>query len=451
MNKKLISFLSTLLLSLSVPLVPANAAVKAGGACKKAGIISVASGKTYTCVRSGNKLIWNKGVIAPVRKPSISPASSLLDPNICKLQKPKNLPMDDGPGGSVGFPRNSESMVSLGNRKGLVLYVEFPDVSATSALRSSWEKSSIPTAEKLFKESSYGKFNLRIETSKVIYKLTKLSTYYNLIEAPTGGPVPNAPRPKLDEVIHDVMTLADPDVDLSQYSFVTVASPDSETLSLGGATGLGPNLKVFDGVTFTNASFQALNGLTPVTKKYKTLNFSHDIGHLLGLMHPYPDMSPVHGAWDIMWNFAYQNDFLGWNKWKLNWITDEQISCLDMSFTNEVVQLISPVGTISSDKKIVIIKIDTTNALAIEVRRKSTFDNLKSSDEGVIVYKVDTTKPQPQGPFTIISNPSKVINCENFTCVLGTMKPGEITKTSGLEIKVIQSNSEGDYVSIKKS
>ena len=451
MNKKLIAFLSILSLFLSSPLIQANAAVKAGAKCNKAGITSVVSGKTFTCVRSGNKLIWNKGVIAPVRKPSISPASSLLDPNICKLQKPKNLPMDDGPGGSVGFPRNSESMVSLGNRKGLVLYVEFPDVSATSALRSSWEKSSIPTAEKLFKESSYGKFNLRIETSKVIYKLTKLSTYYNLIEAPTGGPVPNAPRPKLDEVIHDVMTLADPDVDFSQYSFVTVASPDSETLSLGGATGLGPNLKVFDGVTFTNASFQALNGLTPVTKKYKTLNFSHDIGHLLGLMHPYPDMSPVHGAWDIMWNFAYQNDFLGWNKWKLNWITDEQISCLDMSFTNEVVQLISPVGTISSDKKIVIIKIDTTNALAIEVRRKSTFDNLKSSDEGVIVYKVDTTKPQPQGPFTIISNPSKVINCENFTCVLGTMKSGEITKTSGLEIKVIQSNSEGDYVSIKKS
>ena len=210
-------------------------------------------------------------------------------------------------------------------------------------------------------------------------------------------------------------------------------------------------MKVFDGVTFTKASFQALNGLTPVTKKYKSLNFSHDIGHLLGLMHPYPDMSPVHGAWDIMWNFAYQNDFLGWNKWKLNWITDEQISCLDKSVANEVVQLISPVGTISGDKKLIIIKIDSTNALAIEVRRKSTFDNLKSSDEGVIVYKVDTTKPQPQGPFTIISNPSKVINCENFTCVLGTMKPGEITKTSGLEIKVIQSNSEGDYVSIKKS
>ena len=450
MNKRLIAFLSILSLFISLPAIPVNAAAKAGGACSKAGITAIAAGKTFTCVKSGKKFVWNKGVVAPVRKPIISPASSLLDPNLCKLQKPTNLQMDDGPEGSVGFPRNSESLVSLGNRKGLVLYVEFPDVQATSSLKSSWEKSSIPIAEKLMKESSYGKFNLRVDATKAIYKLTKPSTYYNLIEAPGGGPVPNAPRPKLDEVIHDAMALADPDIDFSQYSFVTVASPDSETLSLGGATGLGPNLKQFDGVTFTKAAFQALNGLTPITKKYKTLNFTHDIGHLLGLMHPYPDMSPVHGAWDIMWNFAYQNDFLGWNKWKLNWIADEQISCLDKNFTGEFVALISPVGTISNDKKIVVIKVDATNALAIEVRRKSTFDSLKSSDEGVIVYKVDTTKTQSQGPFTIISNPSKVINCENFTCVLGTMKPGESTKISGLEIKVIQSNSGGDYVSIKK-
>ena len=431
--------------------IPATAAVKAGAACKSEGITSVAVGKTFTCIKSGKKLIWNKGESIPTKAPSVTPSSTLSDPNLCKLQKPSNLPMDDGPTGSVGFPKDAESMVSLGNIKGILLYVEFPDVKATSLLRSSWEKSSIPIAEKLMKTSSYGKFNLKVDISKIIYKLAKPSTYYNLTEAPGGGPIPNAPRPKLDEVIHDAMTLADPDTDFSQYSFVTVASPDSETLSLGGATGLGPNLKQFDGVTFTKASFQALNGLTPVTKKYKTLNFAHDIGHLLGLMHPYPDMSPVHGAWDIMWNFAYQNDFLGWNKWKLNWITDEQVSCIDKNFTDGIVVFISPVGTISNDKKIVVIKIDANHALAIEVRRKSSFDNLKSTDEGVIVYKVDTTKPQPQGPFTIISNPSKVINCENFTCVLGTMKPGESTKISGLEIKVIQSNSYGDYVSIKRS
>ncbi|MSX53552.1 MAG: hypothetical protein F2756_01620, partial [Actinobacteria bacterium] len=48
MNKKLIAFLSILSLFLSSPLIPANAAVKAGASCKTIGITSVASGKTFT-------------------------------------------------------------------------------------------------------------------------------------------------------------------------------------------------------------------------------------------------------------------------------------------------------------------------------------------------------------------------------------------------------------------
>ena len=62
MNKKLIAFLSILLLSSSLPLVPANAVAKAGTKCNKAGITSVVSGKTYTCTKSGKKLVWSQGV-----------------------------------------------------------------------------------------------------------------------------------------------------------------------------------------------------------------------------------------------------------------------------------------------------------------------------------------------------------------------------------------------------
>ena len=66
MNKKLIAFLSilslSLSLSLSLPLTPVNAAVKAGAKCTKAGIKSVVGNKTYTCFKSGKKLVWNKGV-----------------------------------------------------------------------------------------------------------------------------------------------------------------------------------------------------------------------------------------------------------------------------------------------------------------------------------------------------------------------------------------------------
>ncbi|CAN2181150.1 hypothetical protein MCEMRE130_00293 [Candidatus Nanopelagicaceae bacterium] len=61
-----IAFLGT---SLSVP---AFAAVKAGATCSKAGKTSIASGKTFTCVKNGKKLTWNKGVA--IAKPAAVPA-----------------------------------------------------------------------------------------------------------------------------------------------------------------------------------------------------------------------------------------------------------------------------------------------------------------------------------------------------------------------------------------
>ena len=62
MNKKLIAFFSILSLFLSTPLIPANAAAKAGAKCNKAGITEVVKDKSYTCVKTGKKLAWNKGV-----------------------------------------------------------------------------------------------------------------------------------------------------------------------------------------------------------------------------------------------------------------------------------------------------------------------------------------------------------------------------------------------------
>jgi hypothetical protein len=65
MNKRLIAFLAILSLSVSLPLIPASAVAKAGAKCSKAGSTEVVKGKIYTCVKTGKKLAWNKGVKAP--------------------------------------------------------------------------------------------------------------------------------------------------------------------------------------------------------------------------------------------------------------------------------------------------------------------------------------------------------------------------------------------------
>ena len=62
----------TLMLSILLIATSAQAATapKPGSACKKAGQKITAAGKKFTCVKSGKKLVWNKGVLVPAPKPS---------------------------------------------------------------------------------------------------------------------------------------------------------------------------------------------------------------------------------------------------------------------------------------------------------------------------------------------------------------------------------------------
>jgi hypothetical protein len=67
-----------LLLTLATPLHAA--APKAGAKCTKAGSTATASGKKFTCIKSGTKLVWNNGVVikkpTPVATPTPTPSPS---------------------------------------------------------------------------------------------------------------------------------------------------------------------------------------------------------------------------------------------------------------------------------------------------------------------------------------------------------------------------------------
>ena len=72
MKARLVSVVAIALL-LTLGLVPAHAVVKAGVACKKVGSTAIVGTNKYTCVKSGKKLIWNKGVKIPATKATPTP------------------------------------------------------------------------------------------------------------------------------------------------------------------------------------------------------------------------------------------------------------------------------------------------------------------------------------------------------------------------------------------
>ena len=82
-------------LALPLVLVASNsyAAVKAGSACSKVGSKSVSGGKSYTCVKSGKKLVWDKGVLVPVAKPPVSKPSAAPSVSAEPAPKPKPSPI----------------------------------------------------------------------------------------------------------------------------------------------------------------------------------------------------------------------------------------------------------------------------------------------------------------------------------------------------------------------
>ncbi|NBP22945.1 MAG: hypothetical protein EBV39_06045, partial [Actinobacteria bacterium] len=62
MRRKLAALIS---LSLTIWILPATTAVaanpKAGAQCSKANQVKIYKGMSYTCIKSGKKLVWSKG------------------------------------------------------------------------------------------------------------------------------------------------------------------------------------------------------------------------------------------------------------------------------------------------------------------------------------------------------------------------------------------------------
>lgn len=88
-------------LILSTLTVAEAASPKAGSTCPKVGTKEVFKGKTFTCVKFGKKLVWNKGVAVAAAKPSPTPsplpspvisASPTPEPSLTPMPSPSSSP-----------------------------------------------------------------------------------------------------------------------------------------------------------------------------------------------------------------------------------------------------------------------------------------------------------------------------------------------------------------------
>ena len=369
---------------------------------------------------------------------SIYNASSAKEANsisACQLKRISDWPL--GP----GFPRSDVLVNSTGILRHLFIYVDFPDNNSNLASKK--------FADKYFKESkkfieaqSYGKLRFVSEVLPKVYRIDKKSSIYGMTEDGKGIGW---------QLIQDAITAADSETDFSNYDFVTVLPPkNTKTIKTAGVISGGKDEykskeKNFSTGIVIGGWYQ--DDLSSPGRGW-TL-FSHEVGHVLGITHPYFQLrgSPG-GIWDLMGNGGTSvREFLGWHRFLLSWITKEEMTCLSGAEIKPTSIKLAPIGSQSSGVKFAMVGLSDTQAIGIEVRRKNVYDNLSKNEEGVLVYLIDTTKGDDEGIITILGNKKTVKEGQQ----LGSLKPGESVTYKGVTIKVSSSTKSGDSVEITKN
>ena len=417
----------------------AIAAVKAGATCNKVGITSISSGKKFTCIKSGKKLIWDKGVA--IKKPTVViPESTNVEPtptptptpvvpkvdlkldsrisalnfyeqvNVCKTS---DLTPGGPTGPSSGFPRANTPK----SAKIIVIPISFTDFPYTETDATKL-KDALDKTVNFYDKTSYGKFKLTFEfvdQSKWI-KFDRTAASYNL---PT-----NQPQQNNQVVVEDAFKIVDSSINFDNYDGVLMETSYFQIYNGGGQAFPGMKFATKNG-TAKGVNFDFGTGVASLN------TIPHELGHsLFDLEDLYQFMNPSKpanldplpaGPWDMMSNSS--KEFFGWSKFLMGFLSDSEVLCLknQTASVQYLNSMADPQGT-----KLLAINLKEGVTLLAEVRPDAP------KRFGLLIYKVDTSNPHGDGPYIaektlLYSGNEKIVDGWKFT-VMGEDSTGLLFK-----------------------
>ena len=430
------SLLSLVVLFALIAPPHATAAVKAGGVCKKVGQTSTVAGKKHTCIKSGSKLIWSKGVKVAKAKPSATPtpskASTLYTSSaitaldqLTALDICKTKDVSTRSSGNNGFPRPAGTLLGTSSPKILFIPLSFPDVPAFTDADLLRIQGVFREVEDFYQKSSYGLVKIEYEVLVRSKWLTmdKSAESYGLIN----------PRPQQDntEALKEILSKVDPSVNFDLYDGITLETARYPGRGVGQAF-LGQLFPTKNGVakgvsleTAQNAaSFQVL---------------AHELGHtLFGLEDLYVFLNPQRpsvpggpnpaGSWDMMSNST--KAFFGWSKFLNGWLDGVQVRCLSDQLKS--VHYLDDIDRAGDKPKLLLINLQEGVTISTEVRCRELYNY---TDCGALIYKIDSRINHGDGPITAESS---------------LLYEGRSKVMDGWKITPIKNGGEGMLIEVEK-
>ncbi|MEU2423987.1 M6 family metalloprotease domain-containing protein [Streptomyces sp. NPDC007851] len=348
-----------------------------------------------------------------------------------------------------GIPTPGGYSRSTGTVHALTLMVDFSDAPGQGSALDRYREF-FPQTQEWFRTASYGKLDYR--PAAPIDHWLRMPRPFKAYGIERGAPF----DPGYRQLVQDIVTAADPDVDFRSYDLLNVlvtpnAGPSALDTVLSVTFAGNADAPVADGVPVANASFvysrQDDGSGSYARTGYRVL--PHENGHVFGL----PDLYTQEGGgavghWDIMSeDWGADNDLLAWHKWKLGWLDADQVSCAAKRGTTDLT--LTPLSR-AGGRKLIFVPVDARTGYALEVRTKGGNDE-EVCRPGVLIYKVDANVDTGRGPIKVYDAHRDTGGCTRTPNVQAELSdapfgPGETFKDPrhGIEIRVLGTDGGKD-------
>jgi M6 family metalloprotease-like protein len=432
MKNKFVILSSVLIASLSLPLGPASAAVKAGSVCKKAGITSVASAKTYTCVKSGKKLVWRISSQKTITSKPSTPIANLSDAALfSNLDKCKIIDGDPQTTNmTAGFPIPDGRIDLVKGAKMQIIGVDFPDKIGGTKSPKELNQNLTSSVEKFWSAQSSIPVKFDWEWSADWVRMPNSINSYSL-----GG---SFFQGKFNDKAYfsfarEIISKTDFNTDFSGVNFLFIVFPAGVK-----------NEEIGTFLVHTQGTYSTSEGniynLIMAGGDYNTANtYIHEFGHALGLTDIRDTLDVGNQKsdgmyYDVMNNYSYP-ELLVWHRYLLGFLDNSQIHCINSIEAS--IHWLVPVASASKQVKGVVIPLSTTEAIIVESRRAMGFDTALSSRSdlvGAVVYTLDSKIPYHRSPVKVVR----------------VLKNNDSVNVSGYKITVVESGDFGDVIKVEK-
>lgn len=182
------------------------------------------------------------------------------------------------------------------------------------------------------------------------------------------------------------------------------------------------------------------------------IGFVHELMHIFNTLDDHRDGG---GNWGNM--SGARMDFLMWDKWSMSWISDSQVRCAPRNSTS--VHWIKPSTIRGSFEKLTLIPITSRKAIAIESIRSNGFNlKLPKSMNGALIYTIDASLLDDRSSYedgiTVVCPTNRTCSGDqpvrSFSLAGAPLRLGESVTVLGYKITVVETGDFGDVVSVEK-